>query len=65
MGSALLNPIAGELESVGSKPTAQTLARRAGQRRQMLVVQAVSYSLITSILLVDRVFCRAVRIPFQ
>jgi diguanylate cyclase (GGDEF)-like protein len=60
MGSALLNPIAGELESVGSKPTAQTLARRAGQRRQMLVVQAVSCSLITSILLV---YCYAGTIP--
>jgi diguanylate cyclase len=63
MGSAaspLLNPIAAELESVGSKPTAQTLARRAGQRRQMLVVQAVSCSLITSILLV---YCYAGTIP--
>jgi diguanylate cyclase len=63
MGSAaspLLNPIAAELESVGSKPTAQTPARRAGQRRQMLVVQAVSCSLITSILLV---YCYAGTIP--
>jgi diguanylate cyclase (GGDEF)-like protein len=63
MGSAaspLLNPIAAELESVGPKPTAQTLARRAGQRRQMLFVQAVSCSLITSILLV---YCYAGTIP--
>jgi diguanylate cyclase len=63
MGSAaspLLNPIAAELESVGSKPTPQTLARRAGQRRQMLVVQAVSCSLITLILLI---YCYAGTIP--
>jgi diguanylate cyclase (GGDEF)-like protein len=63
MGSAaspLLNPIAADLERAGSIPTAQTLARRAGQRRQMLVVQAVSCSLITLILLV---YCYAGTIP--
>jgi diguanylate cyclase (GGDEF)-like protein len=38
----------------------EVLKRRAGQRRQMLAVQAVSYSLITSVLLV---YCYAGTVP--
>jgi diguanylate cyclase (GGDEF)-like protein len=48
--SPLLNPIAAELESVGPKPTAKVLLRRARQRRQMHAVQVVSYSLGASVL---------------
>ena len=36
------------------------LKRRTGQRRQMLAVQAVSYALITSVLLV---YCYAGTVP--
>jgi diguanylate cyclase (GGDEF)-like protein len=52
MGTAspFLNPIAAELESVGPKPTAKVLLRRARQRRQMHAVQVVSYSLGASVL---------------
>jgi diguanylate cyclase (GGDEF)-like protein len=48
--SPYLNPIAAELESVGPKPTAKVLLRRARQRRQMHAVQVVSYSLGASVL---------------
>jgi diguanylate cyclase len=48
--SPFLNPIATELESVGPKPTAKVLLRRARQRRQMHAVQVVSYSLGASVL---------------
>jgi diguanylate cyclase (GGDEF)-like protein len=48
--SPFLNPIAAELESVGPKPTAKVLLRRARQRRQMHAVQVVSYSLGASVL---------------
>jgi diguanylate cyclase (GGDEF)-like protein len=50
--SPFLNPIAAELEGVGLKPSAKALSRRVGQRRQMLGVQAVSYSLGTLVLLI-------------
>ena len=39
---------------------AEVLKRRAGQRRQMLAVQGVSYALITSVLLV---YCYAGTVP--
>ncbi len=48
--SPFLNPIAAELESVGPKPAAKVLLRRARQRRQMHAVQVVSYSLGASVL---------------
>ena len=59
MGSAassFLNPIAAELDGRGRILTSDALssavvARRVGQRRQMLAVQAVSYSLGASVLL--------------
>jgi hypothetical protein len=38
----------------------EVLQRRAGQRRQMLAVQGVSYALITSVLLV---YCYAGTVP--
>ena len=38
----------------------EVLKRRAGQRRQMLAVQGVSYALITSVLLV---YCYAGTVP--
>jgi diguanylate cyclase (GGDEF)-like protein len=50
--SPFLNPIAAELEGMGFKPSANALSRRVGQRRQMLGVQAVSYSLSTLVLLI-------------
>src|SRR5438034_5842073 len=39
---------------------AEVLKRRAGQRRQMLAVQGISYALITSVLLV---YCYAGTVP--
>ena len=55
------------LQGQGSHSTAapvrlplEVLKRRAGQRRQMLAVQGVSYALITSVLLV---YCYAGTIP--
>ena len=41
--SPFLNPIAAELEGVGSKPTAKALSRRARQRRQILAMIGASY----------------------
>ncbi|MDB5576802.1 MAG: hypothetical protein JWR80_1978 [Bradyrhizobium sp.] len=48
--SSFLNPIAAELEGVGPRPTAKALARRARQRRQILVMIGASY-LIDAVLL--------------
>jgi diguanylate cyclase (GGDEF)-like protein len=50
--SPFLNPIAAELKGASPKLTPAVLQRRVGQRRQMLAVQAASYSLITFVLLV-------------
>jgi diguanylate cyclase len=50
--SSFLNPIAGELADVGSKPTAKVLSRRLGYRRQSLAVQVGSYALGAAVLLV-------------
>jgi diguanylate cyclase len=47
--SAFLNPIAAELEGVG--PRSATLLRRVRQRRHTLAIQAVSYALGASVLL--------------
>jgi diguanylate cyclase (GGDEF)-like protein len=63
MGSAaqpFLNPIAAELESVGPKPTAKVLSRRARQRRQIQAMIAASYLLDTLILML---YARAGTIP--
>src|SRR5258708_3270506 len=54
--SSFLNPIAAELDRAGRSQavdalTSAVVARRVGQRRQMLAVQAVSYSLGASVLL--------------
>jgi diguanylate cyclase (GGDEF)-like protein len=50
--SPFLNPTAGELKGAGPTLTLAVQKRRVGQRRQMLAVQAASYSLITLVLLV-------------
>ncbi len=50
--SPFLNPTAAELDGVAPELTPAVLQRRVGQRRQMLAVQAASYSLITLVLLV-------------
>lgn len=50
--SSFLNPIAAELEGVGPKPTAKTLARRARQRRQILGMIGVSYLVDGFVLLI-------------
>jgi diguanylate cyclase len=50
--SSFFNPIAGELEDLGSQPTAEALSRRVGHRRHSLAVQVGSYSLGASVLLV-------------
>ena len=50
--SPFLNPTAAELKGAGLELTPAVLRRRVGQRRQMLAVQAASYSLITLVLLV-------------
>jgi diguanylate cyclase (GGDEF)-like protein len=47
--SAFLNPIAAELEGVG--PRSATLSRRVRQRRHTLAIQAASYALGASVLL--------------
>jgi diguanylate cyclase len=44
--------IAGELEGVGSEPTAKALSRRLGNRRHFLALQVGSYALGASVLLV-------------
>lgn len=54
MGSAassFLNPIAAELDGVGSKPTAKVLLRRAKQRRQIQGIIGVSYVVDAAVLL--------------
>src|ERR1700733_6500639 len=48
--SAFLNPIAAELEGVGLRSA--TLLRRVRQRRHTLAIQAVSYALGASVLLI-------------
>jgi diguanylate cyclase (GGDEF)-like protein len=50
--SPFLNPIAGELEGIGPKPTAKVRSRRARQRRQVQGMIAASYSLDALILLI-------------
>ena len=50
--SPFLNPIAAELEGVGSKPTAKTLSRRARQRREMLGMIGASYVIDAFLLLI-------------
>jgi diguanylate cyclase (GGDEF)-like protein len=49
--SSFLNPIAAELDDVGSKPTAKVLLRRAKQRRQIQGMIGVSYVVDAAILL--------------
>jgi diguanylate cyclase (GGDEF)-like protein len=49
--SSFLNPIAAELDGVGTKPTATTLLRRARQRRQVQGMIAVSYVADAAVLL--------------
>ncbi len=50
--SSFLNPIAAELEGVGPKPTAKVLARRARQRRQILVMIGASYLIDAALLMI-------------
>ena len=50
--SSFLNPIAAELEGVGLKLTAQTLSRRAKQRRQIQGMIGVSYVVDAFVLLI-------------
>ena len=50
--SSFLNPIAAELEGVGPKPTAKALARRARQRRQILVMIGASYLIDSALLMI-------------
>jgi diguanylate cyclase (GGDEF)-like protein len=50
--SSFLNPIAAELEGAGPKPTAKALARRARQRRQILIMIGASYAVDAVVLLV-------------
>ncbi len=50
--SSFLNPIAAELEGVGPKPTAKSLARRARQRRQIQVMIGASYVVDALLLLI-------------
>jgi diguanylate cyclase (GGDEF)-like protein len=55
MGTAAfpsLNPIAANLAGVGLKPPPAVMQRRVVQRRQMLAIQAVSYSLGALVLLI-------------
>lgn len=49
---ALPNPIAAELNRAGSKPSAEALSRRLGQRRQSLAAQVGSYGLGAAVLMV-------------
>jgi diguanylate cyclase (GGDEF)-like protein len=50
--SPLLNPIAAELEGMDPKPSAKALSRRAGQRRQIQGLIAVSYLIDAFVLLI-------------
>jgi diguanylate cyclase (GGDEF)-like protein len=50
--SSFLNPIAAELEGVGPKPTVKALARRARQRRQILVMIGASYLIDAALLMI-------------
>jgi diguanylate cyclase (GGDEF)-like protein len=50
--SPFLNPIVGELEAVGSAPTAKALLRRAKQRRQIQGMIGVNYLIDAAVLLV-------------
>src|SRR5512140_2114076 len=47
-----LTPITAEMAGVGLKPPPAVLQRRVIQRRQMLAIQAVSYSLSALVLLI-------------
>jgi diguanylate cyclase (GGDEF)-like protein len=49
--SSFLNPIAGELETVGPQPTEKTLSRRASQRRQIQGMIGLSYVVDAALLL--------------
>ena len=49
--SSFLNPIAAELEGAGPKPTANALARRARQRRQILLMIGASYLIDAALLM--------------
>ena len=49
--SYLPNPVAGAIEAVDRVPTAKVLARRALQRRQMLVLVGASYAVDAAVLL--------------
>src|SRR5215203_4517006 len=49
--SPFLNPIAAELDGAGMRPSAEALARRATQRRQIQVMVGVSYVIDAGILL--------------
>jgi diguanylate cyclase (GGDEF)-like protein len=49
--SSFLNPIAAELDGVGTKPTANVLLRRAKQRRQIQGMIGVSYVVDAAVLL--------------
>ena len=63
MGSTatpFLNPIAAELEGVGTRPTAKVLSRRARQRRQIQGMIAASYLVDGLVLLV---FAKASAVP--
>jgi diguanylate cyclase (GGDEF)-like protein len=50
--SPFLNPIAAELEGVGSKPTAKTLSRRAKRRRDIQGMIGASYVIDAFLLLI-------------
>jgi diguanylate cyclase (GGDEF)-like protein len=50
--SPFLNPVAVEPNSVGKRPSAEVLVRRAKQRRQILVMISVCYLLDSSVLLI-------------
>jgi diguanylate cyclase (GGDEF)-like protein len=50
--SPFLNPIAAELEGVGSRPTAKTLSRRAKQRRDIQGMIGASYVIDAFLLLI-------------
>ena len=52
VASPFPNPIASGLKGAAARPTATASARRVGQRRQMLAVQAASSMLSSLVLLV-------------
>jgi len=58
--SPFLNPIAADLQGVGSKPTAKTLSRRARQRREILGMIGASYVIDAFLLLI---YAHACTIP--